>query len=153
MTAVSMIGLHRLKTVDPRAVVAHFSTVATCVTLAWVWSRGTKGWAGTFDLSTLVMLVGVGITGTIGQVLLTKAYASGPPTQIAVVGLVQVVFALGFDVAIWSRSIDPTTWIGFVLVLSPTAWLMVREQRQATSDEPGEPSTPGMGSTPATEPD
>ena len=46
------------------------------------------------------------------------------------IGLTQVVFALGFDVVLWQRSLTPMTLAGFVLVLAPTALLSGRAGRR-----------------------
>jgi drug/metabolite transporter (DMT)-like permease len=130
-TAVAMLGLHRLKDVDPRAVVTHFAGVASAVALAWFCLRGGMSAAsGRWDATTWLMLAGVGATGTVGQVFLTKAYAAGPPARVAVIGLSQVAFALGFDVLLWSRTLSPATVLGFGLVLAPTAWLLGRSTRR-----------------------
>jgi drug/metabolite transporter (DMT)-like permease len=126
-TAVAMIGLHRLEGIDYRAIVVHFSAVALVVCVASLFALervappedGLSGWAG-------VMLLGVGVTATIGQLFLTKAFSAGQPAKVSVVGLSQVVFALGFDVLLWQRSVDSTTLLGMSLVMAPTAWLMVQ---------------------------
>ncbi len=125
-TALAMLGLHRLRGLDPRAVVAHFAGVASLVSVAWLAIRGEPVPASLFDRTTLLMLLGVGISGTLGQILLTRAYATGAPGQVAVVGLTQVVFAMGFDVALWGREVTPGIFAGFVLVLAPTTWLAIR---------------------------
>ena len=129
-TAVAMLGLHRLKTVDPRAVVAHFAGVASLVGFAWLPFRPAAGGLGSIDATTALLLAGVGITGTAGQYLLTTAYASGPPTQVAVVGLSQVAFAMSFDAVFWGRRVGPLTLLGFVLVLAPSAWVTARLARR-----------------------
>jgi drug/metabolite transporter (DMT)-like permease len=72
------------------------------------------------------LLVGVGVTGTVGQIFLTKAYAAGVPSRVAVLSLTQVVFGMGFDVALWQRSFPMTSLVGTALVLAPTAWLLRR---------------------------
>ncbi len=126
-TAIAMMGLHRLKDVDPRAVVTHFAGVASLVALGWFCLRGgSSAVTVSTDATTVWMLIGVGATGTVGQVFLTKAYAAGPPTRVAVIALSQVAFALGFDVLLWSRALSPLTLVGFLLVLTPTAWLLTR---------------------------
>ena len=77
-TAVAMIGLHRLTGIDVRAVVAHFSAVATLFCRRDVRSVSSQA----SDQSTmrmrkiLLMLLGVGVSATIGQFLLTKAFTS-----------------------------------------------------------------------------
>jgi drug/metabolite transporter (DMT)-like permease len=129
-TAVAMMGLHRLRGLDPRAIMAHFAGVASLVAGAWLLLRRDAIAATTLDATTLLLLLGVGVTGTAGQYFLTRAYASGPPTQVAVIGLTQVVFALRFDVLLWHRSLTVMTLAGFVLVLAPTAMLSGRAGRR-----------------------
>ena len=129
-TAVAMMGLHRLRGLDPRAVVAHFAGVASLVAGAWLLFRRDAIGPTTLDSTTLLLLLGVGVSGTAGQFFLTRAYAAGPPTQVAVIGLTQVVFALGFDVVLWQRSLTAMSLAGFVLVLAPTALLSGRAGRR-----------------------
>ena len=129
-TAVAMMGLHRLRGLDPRAVVAHFAGVASLIAGAWLLLRRDAIMPTTLDSTTILLLLGVGVSGTAGQFFLTRAYASGPPTQVALIGLTQVVFALGFDVVLWRRSMTAFTLAGFVLVLAPTALLSGRAGRR-----------------------
>src|SRR5262249_57004704 len=91
-SAIAMLGLHHLKTVSAHAVVVHFAGVATivCVLSFFLFSRKPV----TPDLETweFVALVGVGLTATVGQIFLTKAFATGSPAKVSVVGLTQVAF-------------------------------------------------------------
>jgi drug/metabolite transporter (DMT)-like permease len=124
-TALAMLGLHQLAFLDPRAVVAHFSGVACvfCATAFFLFERHkplhnmTDGWA-------LALLAGVGLSATIGQLLLTKAFTTGAPAKVAVVGLTQIVFSMGYDVILWHHAFDPLTLVGTALVVAPTAWLL-----------------------------
>ena len=134
--AVALLGLHRLREVGTRAVVAHFAGVASLVAATWLLLRGELMSPGLGEPITWLFLLGVGASGTIGQVLLTRAYASGAPAKMAVVGLTQVVFAMGFDVAFWGRSLDPVALAGFALVLAPTTWLSVRSARPTLPPPP-----------------
>lgn len=130
-SAVAMLGLHRLRNIDARAVVAHFAGVATLVSTGCLLARWHSGVPIQFELrpSVILLLLALGISGTIGQILLTKAYAVGSPSKVATVGLTQVLFAIGFDVFLWNRQVTPMTLAGFVLVLAPTTWLSVRSAR------------------------
>jgi drug/metabolite transporter (DMT)-like permease len=128
-TAIAMIGLHRLRHIDARAVVAHFAGVASLIACGWYLARGGTDSGlqpGLRDPLTLAMLLGVATTGTIGQVFLTKAYAAGIPTRVSVLGLTQVVFGLAFDVLVWHRTLSLTALTGSALVLAPTVWLLGR---------------------------
>jgi len=145
-TAVAMLGLHRLRHLDARSVVAHFAGVATLISAAWLIIRGDLRSPGLNESSTILFLLGIGISGTLGQILLTKAYAAGAPAKVAVVGLTQVVFAMGFDVAIWQRSLTPVTLAGFALVLAPSTWLSVRSARSTVAISiPASPSEVSSG--------
>jgi drug/metabolite transporter (DMT)-like permease len=122
-TAVAMLGLHRLKNVDARAVVAHFSGLATATIALYLILRGGHPIPAFDRVSTVAMLAGVGLSGTVGQVFLTRAYASGPPERIAVLGLTQVVFAMGYDFLLEGRGLTAESLAGVLLVLAPTAWV------------------------------
>lgn len=129
-TSIAMLGLHRLKAVDPRAIVAHFSGVSFVACLVVLVLDPADSW-GTSNLaaSTLLMLGGVGICATVGQLFLTKAFAAGPPARVSVVALTQVGFAMLFDVLIWGHAFGPMSLVGIVLVMTPTAWLLVTQRR------------------------
>ena len=143
-TAVAMLGLHRLRGLDARAIVAHFAGVASLVAGGWLVVRRHAIGPAVFEPATLLMLLGVGVTGTIGQFFLTKAYAAGAPARVAVIGLSQVVFAMAFDAALWGRGITPATLAGSCLILAPAAWLMAGPGRAGLSqNRDGDP--PAMG--------
>ena len=93
-TSVAMLGLHRLRGIDSRAVVAHFAGVASAVAAVWLVVRWNRLEPTRLDWLTIAMLLGVGATGTLGQIFLTRAYSAGAPSKVAVVGLTQVVFAM-----------------------------------------------------------
>ena len=125
-TSVSMIGLNRLGGVDARAVVAHFSGVATAFTLLFLLLAGGRADFGALgDTGTLALLFGVGLAGTAGQLTMTKAFALGSPSRVSVVGLTQVIFALLFDLLLWRRAFGAPSVLGIALVVAPSAWLML----------------------------
>lgn len=137
-SAVAMLGLHRLKGVHPWAIVTHYSGVATLFVLGtWVYG-GVPDLSVLRDTRTMWLLLGVGATATLGQVCVTKAFTSTEPARVAVVGLTQIVFALGLDVLFSAPDLHPATLAGIAFVLAPTAWMMVeRAGRQTpTTDTP-----------------
>lgn len=126
-TSISMIGLNRLSGVDARAVVTHFSGVATVFTLAFLFASGDRvDYSVLRDGTTLGLLFGVGLSATVGQLAMTKAFALGSPSRVSVVGLMQIVFALVFDLLLWQRQFGPLVVLGIALVVGPSAWLMLR---------------------------
>jgi len=134
-SAIALIGLHQLRELDPRAVVAHFSAVALacCVAALLIFPRQHAS----LDLTprTIAMLLGIGVCATCGQLLLTKAFAAGPPARVSVVGLSQVGFTMLLEIAIWRRTFDAWTLVGISLVIAPTAWTLLRRARRAAVEE------------------
>ncbi len=134
-TAVALLGLHHLRNVDPRAVVVHFSAVSCLTSCLWLAALGTHNRLA--ELTTprlLAMFLGLGATGTLGQIMLTKAFAAGPPARVSVVGLSQVCFGLLLDVALFDRRVDAWSLAGIALVLAPTAWLLLHRTAQAAEE-------------------
>jgi drug/metabolite transporter (DMT)-like permease len=125
-TAIAMLGLHRLRSVDARAVVAHFAGLASLVLTACISVHPRPTTVTSLGPAVLSLLLGVGLAGTAGQVFLTRAFAAGAPARIAVLSLTQVVFAMLYDMAIEGRVLTAPTLAGFGLVLAPTAWITVR---------------------------
>jgi len=127
-SSVAMLGLNQLKGLHPWAVVTHFSGVATVFVLG-AWLVG-----GAPDLTPLasgwvvVLLVGVGISATLGQMCLTLAFTLGQPSRVSVVGLAQIVFAMGLDLSFGGEMFGAWTLAGIGLVMLPTAWVMTSRE-------------------------
>ncbi len=134
-SSVAMLGLHRLKGLHPWAVVVHYSGTATLVVLASWAIGGAPNLGGLADKRTLLLLVAVGIAATLGQLCVTRAFTSGSPMRISVVGLMQVVFALGLDVLFLGPKVQLVTLAGIGLVLAPTGWMMMDKSYQAKQAE------------------
>jgi drug/metabolite transporter (DMT)-like permease len=127
MTAVAMLGLHSLKGIDPRAIVVHFSAVATVVcTAAYLVGPVHRDPAGIADPGVLLQLAGMAVSATVGQLFITLAFGGGAPAKVSVVGLSQIVMGLAFDAVLWKREVNAVTLLGTALVIAPTAWLLLR---------------------------
>jgi drug/metabolite transporter (DMT)-like permease len=134
-TAIAMLGLHRLQSVDPQAIVVHFSAVALVVCIAMLaLVPNTAVASSQFDNHTLSMLLAVGICATVGQLFLTKAFRAGPPAKVSVVALTQAGFGMLFDLTVMGHSFGPVTLVGMGLVMAPTAWLLWRQGRAQADD-------------------
>lgn len=128
-TAVAMLGLNRLKGVNSLAVVVHFSAVSTavCLASAFIFERNTTG-IPPMDWLLIFLLIGIGVTAAVGQVFLTMAYRGGSATKVSVVGLTQVVMVMVTETILGWKAFNSIAVIGSILVLGPTAWLLVRER-------------------------
>lgn len=128
-TSLAMIGLHKLKEVNPNAVVVHFSMVATLFsTSAFFLFPLREDVEPFYEPLTLALLIGVGLSASCGQMLLTRAFAAGEPAKVSVVGLSQVVIALLIDVLIMNQHVTTSALVGTILILIPTAWVMLERK-------------------------
>jgi drug/metabolite transporter (DMT)-like permease len=128
-SAVAMMGLNRLSHLDPRAIVVHFSGVAAVFSVAalFVWPITPGDQA--LELWHVLALLGVGVTATIGQFFLTKAFTAGVPARVSVVSLTQVVFVLILDGILLGHVPQAEQLLGVLLIIGPSAWMMVRKTR------------------------
>jgi drug/metabolite transporter (DMT)-like permease len=124
-SAIAMLGLHQVQGVDPRAIVVHFAGVATLVTaVCCLLGERPVDLSEALPANNLLLLLGVGVTATLGQLALTQAFTAGPPAKVSVVGLSQVVFVLVLDLLVTDTTFSPRTLCGIGLVLAPSAWMM-----------------------------
>ncbi|HKX28662.1 MAG TPA: EamA family transporter [Blastocatellia bacterium] len=125
-TSIAMLGLNRLKHLDPRAIVVHFSAVASVATIGFLIFTNRKDYSAQLsNPPVLILLVLVGMAGVAGQIGMTLAFARGQAARISVVALSQILFGLVFDAIFWSRSLNAVSLVGTVLVVIPTAWLIL----------------------------
>lgn len=142
-TAVAMLGLHSLKGIDPRAVVVHFSAVATLFCLgAFLVGPLEHPVGDLLDTRIVFELLAMGVAALIGQLCLTLAFSGGAPAKVSVVGLTQIVFTLGFGVWLFDHQVNKVTGLGTVLVIAPTAWLLLHKPDDESPDEPHPPVAP-----------
>jgi drug/metabolite transporter (DMT)-like permease len=133
-TSIVMLGLHRLRYIPSLAIVVHFSAVATIVCGAFavvtplLFPNWPLDWTVVLDPVIAMRLAAVGGLATVGQITMTRAFGLGRPQGLAVVGLSQVVFALGFDMWLWDYQINLVEVSGLLLILAPVAWLVSRRR-------------------------
>lgn len=138
-TTMAMLGLHKLHGLDPRAIVWHFSAVSFLFSFGAMQLFDVS--ARSNDPTTALgwfALLGVGVSALAGQFCLTKAFTTGTPSRVSVVGLTQVGFTMLLEIILSHRSYNVETLVGMVLVLTPTAWLLshpVRRQPIRSSEE------------------
>lgn len=123
-SAVAMLGLNRLAGMAPLAIVAHFSGVATLAVLASWLVAGAPDLLPLANAGTAGLLIGVGASATLGQLCLTRAFTLGQPARVSIIGLSQILFAMGLDLIFGGEMFGPATLAGIGLVLLPTAWVM-----------------------------
>ncbi len=137
-TALAMLGLNRLKAIAPMAIVVHFSAVSTVFCAASFILFPLREGPDPFQSAEMtVRHLGIGVTAMVGQVFLTLAFSRGTATKISVVGLSQVAMVMGVEAAFGWKTFTPMNLVGTLLILGPTAWLMMRERKsKKVAEEP-----------------
>jgi drug/metabolite transporter (DMT)-like permease len=119
--AVVMICLRILKEIESKRIVAHFSGTACIISLVCLLIFKKDILPGiNFDFTTSIMLLGVGIFGTIGQLAMTKAFAIGEAPVVATAGFIKIGFSAVYDILIWNYVFQYSTILGIILILSST---------------------------------
>ncbi|MDD8018147.1 MAG: DMT family transporter [Bacteroidota bacterium] len=127
--SVAVYNLHLTKDLHPTTVVAHFTLVASILTfIVMIPTLHTVFETTRYSPSIIAALIGVGASGTVAQLAMTRAYMKGNPAMNSTVGLAQVAFATGLDVLIWNRSFNLITIVGILLITIPTTLFVARIQ-------------------------
>jgi drug/metabolite transporter (DMT)-like permease len=152
-TAIAMMGLNRLKHLDPRAVVVHFSATALVFAILSYFIFPTETPPASFDWTHLLELLAVGVSASVGQYFLTRAFTAGDPARVSVASLSQFVMILFLDTLVLNHPLDPHKLWGIPLILGPTIWLMTRRLKTSAlaPAPPTEPRPLGSGKLPLVE--
>lgn len=106
---------------DPHVIVFYFPLVAVPVIVpfalrAWQWPTPT-GW---------LLLLGIGVTTQIAQVLLTKGLALVPAGRGTAIGYVQILFATTWGLLLFGEAPSVWTGVGALLIAGATVTLVRR---------------------------
>lgn len=66
----------------------------------------------------LPILLGVGITATLAQLAMTRAYRLGNPLAVGSLAYATVVFASLFGIVLWGEVLAPAAWIAIALIIA-----------------------------------
>ncbi|MCC6922062.1 MAG: DMT family transporter [Nitrosomonas sp.] len=94
-------------------VVFYFTVISTVVTGIWLLFT-------TFNPVTrqnLHLLIGIGITATLAQLAMTRAYHTGTTLVVGALGYSTVLFASIWGISIWNEILPPVAWLGMVLII------------------------------------
>jgi drug/metabolite transporter (DMT)-like permease len=127
LSGVALINLHRVKDLDTRSVVTHFSGVAAVLSLLVWLVIPQPASMRPVDVSAVTRILCIGLAATIGQLCLTKAFASGPPARVSVVGLSQVLVAVIVKWFLENRIPSWLSSIGMLMVVASTIWVILSQ--------------------------
>ena len=118
LSAMALLYVRKLaSTENPASVVLFFMGFAALVTAPFAITRMLTH--GTWSAHELSLLLAVGVSGTVGQLLMTQAYRYGTASSVSIAGLSQVAFAAILSFAVLGAAAPSAGAIaGGVLVLA-----------------------------------
>jgi drug/metabolite transporter (DMT)-like permease len=114
LAACAMVSIRRISDTEPAArIVFYFAALATLISavpMAWAWQRPSP--------QDLLLLVGAGVTATVGQLNLTKAYGCAPAARVGPFTYFAVVFSAILAWALWGEALDRWSILGALVVVA-----------------------------------
>ena len=92
----------------------------------WVPLRAADGW----------LILGVGITGALGQYAITEAFRRGEASAIAPLEYTALVWGVLLDATLWGVLPDAITWLGAGIIVATGLYLLRRERVHAAAEHP-----------------
>ncbi len=113
MAAIAFVSVRKLSATEPTLrIVSFFAIIAlsiSAVPLIWTWQTPTLG--------QCLLLMGVGLAKTIGQILLTRGYQNAPASSVGIFTYTSVVFGTFLGWLFWSELLDKNSFFGAVLIV------------------------------------
>lgn len=94
-------------------VVFYFTLISTLLTGVWLLftTFSPITWPG------LLLLLGTGMTATLAQLAMTRAYHKGATLLVTSLGYSTVLFASLWSVLLWNEMLSPIAWLGMGLII------------------------------------
>ena len=113
MAAIAFVTVRKLSATEPPLrIVSYFAIVGlfiSAIPLIWAWQ--------TPSLREYLMLIGVGLTTTIGQLLLTRGYQNAPASSVGIFTYTSVPFGTFLGWLFWNELLDSNFLIGAILII------------------------------------
>ena len=94
-------------------VVFYFTLISTLATGAWLLFTELSP----ITLHGLLLLVSIGMTATLAQLAMTRAYHRGATLVVTSLGYSQVLFASLWGIMLWDEVLPPIAWLGMGLIV------------------------------------
>lgn len=124
MVALVSIQIRDLAQTENSVVIVLYFSIFT-VPFLFVWSL-FDGW--TSDPADLALLIGIGVAGTLAQVLLTLALRFGQVASVIVMDYVSLIAASFYGWYLFDNLPPASLWLGAPLIIAAGIIIVVREQ-------------------------
>jgi drug/metabolite transporter (DMT)-like permease len=81
------------------------------------------------DATTWLILLGIGITGTVGQILMTSALRYGSVASVIIMDYSALIWATIYGRTLWGEMPPSSTWIGAPLIIAAGLVITWRERK------------------------
>ena len=129
--ASAMVSIRRISSTEPPTrVVFYFMLAATLITavpLPWLWQAPPP--------AAWPWLLGIGVSATLGQLLLTRAYSAAPAARVGPFTYSTVIFAGALGWLAWNETPDRWSALGIALVIG-SCLLALAPGRTPAGDSP-----------------
>lgn len=113
MAAIAFVTVRKLSTTEPPLrIVSYFAILGLFVSvfpLIWTWQTPT--------IKQCIMLIGVGLATTIGQLLLTRGYQNAPASDVGIFTYTSVPFGAFLGWLFWNELLGTNYYLGAVLII------------------------------------
>jgi len=114
LAARAMVSIRRISNTEPASrIVFYFAGIASliaAVPMLWSWRTPTA--------HETVLLLAIGLTATMGQLCLTRAYSLAPAARIGPFTYTSVIFSALLAWWLWGERLDGWTALGCALVIA-----------------------------------
>ena len=94
-------------------VVFYFKEISTLFTGVWLLFTTFSP----ITLHGLLLLLGTGVTATLAQLAMTRAYHTGTTLVVTSLGYSTVLFASLWGILLWNELLSPAAWLGVGLII------------------------------------
>ncbi len=75
-------------------------------------------------------IIGVGVTGTLAQFAMTRAYSAGNTLVSGALSYSTIVYATLFTIVIWDETLSPLAWAGMVIIVASGLLALYAEKKE-----------------------
>ena len=93
------------------------------------------GWVA-MSMTDAPLLLGLALTGFIGQLAITEAFAKGDASSVAPFEYTALAWAVGLDWLLWQTLPDGWTMLGAAIIIGSGMYLIRHEKNHVESDHP-----------------
>ena len=113
MAALAFVTVRKLSATEPTLrIVSYFAIFGlsiSAIPMIWNWQTPT--------LSQYFMLIAIGLSTTVGQLLLTRGYQNAPASSVGIFTYTSVPFGTFLGWLFWNELIDKNSFFGAILII------------------------------------